>query len=96
MRGRDTRRWRVVRQQAYRRDMERDARCWICGGRIDYAAPSGTPDAWEPDHFLPVSTHPELAEEITNLRPSHRSCNLSRGTSMVVEGVGKPSRDWGL
>lgn len=87
--------WRRVRSQAYYRDLESDARCWICGGRIDYAAPAGTPDAWEPDHFLPVSKHPEFANDITNVRPSHSSCNRSRHDRAVPENaLGVPSREW--
>lgn len=89
--------WVRVRQQALYRDMKKNARCWICGQEIDYRAPAGTPDAWEPDHFFPVVDYPELANDITNLRPSHSSCNRSRKKSDISDKtLGAPSRDWGL
>lgn len=93
-------RWQKLKAQAIRRDMARDARCWICGGRIDYQAMPGTPDAYEPDHIKPRSKHPELTYDITNIAPSHCSCNRSRKDKSQQEtmemGVGTPSRDWGI
>lgn len=93
-------RWRNLKAQALRRDMRKDARCWICGGRIDYRAEPGTPDAWEPDHIKPRSKYPELTYDITNLAPSHCSCNRSRKDRSAQEtlglGVGTQSRDWGV
>jgi 5-methylcytosine-specific restriction endonuclease McrA len=94
-RGRSTRRWRQVRKEAYERDSARHAKCWICGGDIDYAAPPGTPDAWEPDHYWPPKVRPDLAEDITNIRPAHCSCNRARGDRMIKgSGLGSPTRKW--
>ena len=93
--GRSTRRYRQVKMQAFRRDMERGAVCWLCGQPIDYTATPGTPDAYEADHFYPPHERPDLAEDITNLRPAHSSCNRSRGDKKVGPfALGKPSRQW--
>jgi len=71
--------WRVLKDR-FRRSCERtDARCWLCDQPIDYSAKWTAPSAFEADHAKPVSTHPDLALVIGNLRPSHRSCNRSRG-----------------
>ena len=99
--GRSGARWRQVRAQAYQRDMEKNAPCWICGKPINYAAPAGDPDAWEPDHYLTVADHPEFANDITNIRPSHSVCNRRRGQAdraakKRLEDLGEPSEDWGL
>lgn len=53
-----------------------------------------TPDAWEPDHVLPVATHPELAFDPGNIKPSHCSCNRARGKKKNDNGLGLPSRIW--
>lgn len=89
--------WQRVKRLAYERDSKAGAKCWICGGDIDYLAPPQTPDAYEADHYLPTSEHPELAYEITNLRPSHCSCNRSRGSKSADvsdAALGTPSADW--
>lgn len=92
---RSTPEWRRLRIQCYERDKARDARCWQCGGRIDYtAAPSSTPTAYEPDHRLPVETHPELALLPENVMPSCRRCNRARGRRAGVDNLGARSRDW--
>lgn len=31
------------------------------------------------DHIYPVSTHPNLQYNETNIRPAHNSCNVERG-----------------
>ena len=80
--------------------MAANARCWICGGEIDYHAAPQTPDAWEPDHVKPRDKFPELTYDITNLAPSHCSCNRSRKDKSVQEtlgmSVGIQSRYWGI
>ena len=92
-------RWERVREAAYERDRKADAPCWICGGRIDYRAPAGTPEAWEPDHYLPVCDYPEHQLDIANIRPSHCHCNRSRGRMENAEKrrsdrLGDQSRQW--
>jgi len=93
--GRDTAEWRRLRVQCFRRDKTANARCWICGGAIDYSIrPSSTPDAWEPDHRFSVKTHPELAEVPDNVRPSHRRCNRAKRDKAGINELGAPSREW--
>lgn len=95
-RGRRTRRWReVIRPAAKQRDTAKQSPCWICLQPIDYDLPDGHADAWSPDHVYPVNTHPELAEDVANLRPSHLSCNKSRQDKVAhIVGMGAPSRQW--
>ena len=68
--------------------------CWICGQPIDYDAAPQTSNAFEPDHFYPQSTHPELAEDKSNLRPSHSSCNRSRKDGIPMPSLGGLSEVW--
>lgn len=93
--GRDTREWRLLRQNCYNRDKAKRAPCWICGQPINYGvAPSTTPDSWEPDHRFPVAHHPELAELPDNVMPSHKRCNRSRGNKAGINELGNQSRNW--
>ena len=93
--GRDTQSWRKLRLQCFRRDKAANAVCHICGQPIDYSLkPSSCPDAWEPDHRLPVDTHPELAEIPSNILPSHQRCNRSKGKKAGITNLGNRSRAW--
>ena len=99
--GRKGHRWRVVREQAFQRDMKRNAPCWICGRPIDYTLPPSDPWGWQPDHVLSVKEHPELANDIGNIRPSHARCNNQRGQEEKAKrrhdhDLGQPSEDWGI
>ncbi len=87
-------RWQKLRLILYERDRKANAPCWICGQAIDYRAPAGTPDAWEPDHVRPVAKNPELAFDPGNIRAAHCSCNRSRGSKSTVPSLGVPSRRW--
>lgn len=77
-----------------------DAPCWICrgaNGPIDYTAAGDAYDKplrFHLDHFHPIATHPQLAEDPENFRPSHARCNQSRGTGTPVLELGIPSRAW--
>lgn len=73
---------------------EQNLPCWLCGQKIKYDDPPQTRDAFEPDHFHPRKTHPELAIDPSNLRPAHSSCNRSRGAGQPFAGVGRTSEDW--
>lgn len=73
---------------------EVDAPCWLCGQEIKYNDPPETRDAFEPDHKLPRSTHPELALDPANLRPCHSSCNRSRQAGLPAPSLGSLSRAW--
>lgn len=68
--------------------------CWLCNLPIDYAAGQYEEDAFELDHFYPVSTHPEMVEDPENARPSHRRCNQVRGNGAPRPGLGATSVDW--
>lgn len=87
--------WRNLSKRCYERDKAIDARCWLCHGRIDYSVkPSSTPESYEPDHYFPVDSHPELALVPENIRPSCRSCNRARRNKAGVDNIGNRSRMW--
>lgn len=72
-----------------------DARCWICGQRIDYdARPSSTDQSHELDHFHTVADRPDLQEDPTNFRHAHRACNRKRGRGAPTRGLGQPITWW--
>jgi len=79
-------RWRQVAAKFRARCAAIGAPCWLCDQPIDYTARPQTESAFEADHKLPVETHPHLAFMAGNLRPSHCSCNRSRGARPVVDG----------
>lgn len=88
-------RWIKTRKRAFDRDRAANAKCWICGQPIDYSLGISTCDAaWEADHYLSVSHHPELEYDVTNVRASHRSCNRQRKDKAGVDLLGRPSRIW--
>lgn len=83
--GNGTRRYMKLRKVFLAECEAVNAPCWICGQAIDYRVPHKDPvsgavnkEAFELDHAYPRSTHPELAEDPSNFRPSHRACNLKR------------------
>ena len=57
--------------------------CWLCG----------RPGANSVDHVLPLSTHPELAHDRSNLAPAHLSCNSSKG-ARATRTTTAASRQW--
>ncbi|MCF8605141.1 HNH endonuclease [Gordonia sp. HY442] len=85
--GRAGHRWRTISAEFKRQCRATNAPCWRCGQPIDYDAKPQTPNAFEPDHYYPVSTHPHLANDPANLRPSHCRCNRSRGNEAAVVGT---------
>lgn len=89
-------RWPYIRRLAWDRDRKARAVCHICGQPIDYSLrPSSDPDAWEPDHILPVSKYPELELDLRNVKASHMKCNRARGdNSMSKIDIGMQSRVW--
>lgn len=89
-------RWQYIRKLAWKRDRDAKAVCHICGLPIDYfLAPSSTPEAYEPDHVIPVSKRPDLELDLNNIAASHRRCNRSRGDGTNGEcTVGMHSRIW--
>ena len=89
-------RWPYVRKLAWERDRKARAPCHICGMPIDYLSePSSLPDAWEPDHVIPVSKRPDLELDLTNILASHKRCNRARGDGTNGENnLGMRSRIW--
>jgi len=88
--GRSTRRWRKL---AATQRAKREACCY-CQQPIDYTLPYNHRFAFTVAHWLPVATHPHLAETASNIRgAAHRGCNSEAGTSIdVVEP--EASVDW--
>lgn len=100
---RTTKKWKQVRERCYNRDRKRNAKCWICGGTINYRAsndptsPYYSPNAWEGDHKISCIKHPEFAFDELNIFPSHASCNRSRGDKDYTgDGLGDTSCQWGI
>ena len=97
MATRATRRWREKIRPAFRKQCAAEnAPCWICTQPIDYSITAiDHPEVWEPDHVYPFSTHPQLYEDMGNLRASHRACNNQRGNRKHTEmhGLGNPARN---
>lgn len=93
-------RWNYVKMQAFARDRMAGAPCWICeaegrDGTIDYSLGYSTcDDAYEADHYVPVSDHPELEYDLANIRASHRRCNRKRHDRAGIDLLGVRSRDW--
>lgn len=88
--GRSTRRFKklAANQRAKREG------CCYCLQPIDYTLPHNHSLAFTVAHWLPVSTHPHLAEDPTNIRGSaHRGCNSTAGAS-VDQPEPTASFDW--
>lgn len=84
-----------VMAACFRRDRKKQALCWICGQPINYEVKrSSCDDSWEGDHRFPRSTHPELADEPSNILPAHRHCNRSRQAKAGKDELGNRSRKW--
>ena len=92
---RHTKEWRKLSRQCYERDKAINAQCWIGKHAINYnVKPSSTPDSYEPDHYFPVATHPELALVPENIRPACKACNRARRSKAGIDNVGNRSREW--
>lgn len=99
--GITSRRYRHLRKRFKEQCAQADAPCWLCGQPIDYTLARLDPytntvndDAFELDHLYPRSTHPHLAEDPANFRPSHAGCNRERGNKNPKPGLGATSRTW--
>ena len=89
-------RWKQIRKLAYDRDRKAKAVCHICNQPIDYSlTPSSAPNAYEPDHIIPVAKQPELELDLKNIKASHTRCNRARGDGTNGENnLGMQSRVW--
>lgn len=91
--------WKSSAGRALRAQLAADYRaanapCWLCGQAIDYDAPANDPEALDIDHVHPRSTHPHLALDPGNTRPSHCRCNRSKGVGQARPAVGAVTEDW--
>ena len=92
---RNTAEWHKLSKSCYLRDKAKNAACWIGNHPIDYEAkPSSTPDSYEPDHYFPVATHPELALVPDNIRPACKRCNRARRSKAGINELGQRTREW--
>lgn len=92
-----TRRMNMLRDQFRADCAAADAACWLCGQEIPYDVPFddyANDDRFQLDHFYPVSTHPELAEDRANFRASHCGCNRERSDKAPMPTLGTLSRAW--
>lgn len=97
--GRTGRRWHRLKTQVY----SHHAPCCRCGQPINYTLPylnplTGRPDpnSKSVDHYPhPLSTHPHLAEDPTNLAAAHLGCNWHAGAGGPLAVVaGTTSENW--
>lgn len=89
-------RWPYVRRLAWERDKRSRAACHICQQPIDYTLePSSCPEAWEPDHIIPVARDRSKELDLSNIKASHKRCNRARGDATKGENeLGMRSRIW--
>ena len=87
--GRTGRPWRRAWERVYRTENV----CAGCGKPIDKTLKWPDPMSFSVDHIEPVSLHPHLALERSNLQAMHLSCNSSKGNGTRRAKV-PTSRDW--
>jgi hypothetical protein len=97
----NTRRMHMLREQFFQEGKRLDAKgdpaanCWLDGQPIDYDVEPGTTDASHNlDHYQSVKEHPELQEDPSNFRHSHKLCNGVRGADSPSLGLGEAVPDW--
>ena len=78
-RGQNGHKWRQVTALALRQWKKRiRLECHLCLDEIALDLPPRSDFSLSYDHYLPVSTHPELEYTLGNLRPCHAICNRTR------------------
>lgn len=67
--------------------------CHLCTMPIDMSLHHHDPMSFTVDHVIPISIDQSKAEDITNLRPAHKTCNSRKGNR---DGFERPrfSRRW--
>lgn len=63
--------------------------CWLCGH-----IGADTVDHVIPLRVLRETGQMHLANDASNLRPAHRSCNSRRQDRMIATTIIRPSRRW--
>jgi 5-methylcytosine-specific restriction endonuclease McrA len=67
--------------------------CHLCGQPIDMSLHHHDPMSFTVDHLIPISIDETKAEDITNLRPAHKTCNSRKGNRDYFERA-RFSRRW--
>lgn len=67
--------------------------CHLCGMPIDMTLHHYDPMSFTVDHLIPISKDESKAEDLSNLRPAHKTCNSRKGNRDTFER-GKFSRRW--
>ncbi len=68
--------------------------CHLCGGAIDTTLHRFDDGAWTLDHVVPLYRG-GAPEDLANLRPAHRICNLRKGSRTDYQHrAPKQSRTW--
>jgi len=88
--GRSGRTWRelVARVKAMYPNV-----CHLCGQDIDLSLHHHDPLSFTVDHLIPISIDPSKAEDLSNLRPAHKTCNSRKGNRDTFARA-KFSRRW--
>lgn len=69
--------------------------CCRCSQVIDYTLAYPDPGSFSVDHYpKPLSTHPWLAWEPTNLHAAHLVCNQAGGARPPAPRLGSTSESW--
>lgn len=89
-----TRLYREFREERRLAWKAQNAPCHIGGHPIDYDGAPNEPNSFELDHVLPRKTHPHLALDPGNARPSCSKCNRSKGAGKLRPGIGQTSEEW--
>src|ERR1043165_978243 len=88
--GRNTATFKRLVQQLKR---EQPWICHLCHAPIPTDVHHTHPLAYTADHVVPMALAPWLAEDMQNLRPAHRICNLRKGKNPNSR-IAKFSRKW--
>lgn len=89
--GRRGGRWVALKRQV----KARREPCCRCGQTIDLTLTWPDPASFSVDHYPhPLSTHPHLAEDPSNLRAAHLKCNQSAGDQGAGVGAVTTSESW--
>lgn len=92
--GRHGRRWIRLRANV-RAQAQAGTPCCRCGQTIDTTLAYPDPRSFSVDHYPhPLSTHPHLAEDPSNLAPAHLVCNQAAGNGPSLPALGPPSEGW--
>ena len=75
-------RWKKMADQFKHRCKIARLPCHLCGQPIDYTLKTG-PQAFQVDHYHPISQRPDLVYDQRWFRPSHATCNNHRGDKPI-------------